>query len=154
MSTKIWLALIVIILVGLGGFLYLSQQPVVDIKDVTLGSNTIAENYSSTLSFRVESGWNLPDVVYNVELRIEAPEILTFYVAGVGQLRRSGTTWYLPLGNLAKPFNMPIALMVRAGRLPALTSSITSSVTIKVYLGGEFKNSKTINITVSKAVTS
>ncbi len=154
MSVKTWLALIVVVLIGVVGFLYLSQQPVVDIKDVTLGSNPIVEGYSSTLSFRVESNWNLPTGVYNVELRIEAPEILSFYVAGVGQLRRSGTIWYLPLGNLAKPFNMPVALMVRAGRLPALTSSITSSVTIKVYLGGELKVSETVNITVSKATTS
>jgi len=154
MNIKIWLALAVVVLIGVAGFLYLSQQPVVDIKDLTLGSNTIVEEYSSTLSFRVESNWNLPTDIYNVELRIEAPEILSFYVAGVGQLRRSGTIWYLPLGNLAKPFNMPVALMVRAGRLPALTSSITSSVTIKVYLGGELKVSETVNITVSKATTS
>jgi len=154
MNTKIWLALIVVILVGLGGLLYLSQQPVVDIKDVNLGSSTITENYSSTLSFRVESGWNLPNGIYNVELRIEAPEILSFYVAGVGQLRRIGSIWYLPLGNLMKPFNMPVALMVRAGSLPAMTSSITSTMDIQIYLGNELKNSKTINITVSRATTS
>lgn len=150
MSIKVWIAVLLVIVVGGSGFWYFSQQPMVEVKDVTLGSKTISERQSGTLSFRVESNWNLPDGTYNVELKIEAPELLSFYVAGVGELRRSGSVWSLPLGKLVKPFNMPVALMVRAGRLPAMTTSVTSSIIIKIYLGGQLRNAKTIDLTVSK----
>jgi len=153
MSIKIWIAVILVTVVGVSGFWYFSQQPMVEVKDVTLGSKTISEKQSGTLSFRVESNWNLPDGTHNVELKIEAPELLSFYVAGVGELKKSGSVWYLPLGRLAKPFNMPVALMVRAGQLPNMTTSVTNSIIIKIYLGGQLRNAKTIDLTVSKATT-
>ncbi len=151
MSIKVWIAVVLVVAIGVSGFWYLSQQPMVEVKYLALGSNTILEKQSGTLSFRVESNWNLPDGAYDVELKIEAPELLSFYVAGVGELRKSGSVWYLPLGKLAKPFNMPVALMVRAGQLPNMTSSVTNTIIIKIYLGGQLRNAKTIDLAVTKA---
>lgn len=153
MSNRAWIAAVLIILVGVSGYWYLDQQPVVDIKDLSLGSKTILEGQSGTLSFRVESGWNLPSGGHTVEIRIEAPTILSFYVAGVGKLREDSDVWFLPLGKLIKPFNMPVALMVKAGRLPSMTSSVTNSISVEVYIGGQFRNVKTISLTVEKGTT-
>lgn len=153
MSIKAWIAVVLIVIIGVSGYWYLDQQPVVDIRDLSLGSKTILEGQSGTLSFRVESGWNLPSGAHTVEIRIEAPEILSFYVAGVGKLREDSDVWFLPLGQLIKPFNMPVALMVKAGRLPSMTSSVTNSISIEVFIGGQFRNVKTISLTVEKATT-
>jgi len=154
MSTKAWIALVLVLLIGVSGFWYLYQRPVVDIKDLSLGSNTIFEEQSGTLSFRVQSNWNLPSGVYSVEIRIEAPELLSFYVAGVGRLKKQESVWVLPLGKLVKPFNMPVALMVKAAPLPEMTSSVTNTINIKLYLNGELRNAKTIDLTVKRVTSS